>query len=64
MNGGRFAGTVVYNPKDLLGSINAIQSNIDNNKRVRRKFSDKLLYNKGKSSKIIKRRLDEILLKN
>ena len=54
-------GTVVYNIDELLDSIR-LKGNVDIKKSKRREFSDNLLYNKGKSSKVIKRRLEKLLL--
>ena len=62
VNGGRSAGTVVYNIDELLDSIKTIKGNVDIKKSKRREFSYNLLYNKGKSSKVIKRRLEKLLL--
>ncbi len=61
VNGGRSAGTVVYNVDELLDVINNIKGNADKTKSKRRKFSESLLYNKDISSKIIKKRLEKLL---
>ena len=63
MNGGRNAGNVVSNIKDLIDKINIIKNKDDPKKDQRRKFSASLLYNNGESSRIIEKRLGDLLFR-
>ena len=61
LNGGREGGIVVNNVEELIYFINKIKDNKDPSQFKRREFSRKLLFNKGKSSLAIKKRLKELL---
>ena len=64
MNGGRTGGITVKKIGDLIKNIEQIKNDNDQTKNKRRDLAGNLLYNKGKSSKVIKKRLDFLLSKN
>lgn len=61
LNGGRSGGIVVSTIKDLKIHVNKIKNNEDPSQFKRNQIASSLLFNKGKSSLAIKKRLEELI---